>query len=238
MKDLSSGARGDGFGEERKRMFLVALRGGEGVLAACRAVGISNRTAYNHRRDDPEFARQWALVRGMATLPLDLALYERAVEGVEEPVYFYGKLSHVRRRRSDALLGRMLAAEKPEKYGRSAPALAQGKLAKRLKRLARRLEALEARLESDVRTARRASEAVNFMNPAAPSAAAPKSSGGLGKSGTNWRLSAARRRVRPVKLRVFADSREPHSVRERSRDPHPRPPARRAAIPARRAIRE
>jgi hypothetical protein len=197
MNDLSSGARGDGFGEERKRMFLLALRSGEGVLAACRAVGISNRTAYNHRRDNPEFARQWALARGMATLPLDLALYERAVEGVEEPVYFYGKLSHVRRRRSDALLGRLLAAEKPAKYGRSASAQAQGKLAKRLKRLSRRLEALEARLEeSDLRTVRSGGEAVNFVNHAAPSADAPIRRGSRGKSRPGWRLSAARRRAR------------------------------------------
>jgi hypothetical protein len=195
MNDLSR-ARGDGFGEQRKRMFLVALRGGEGVLAACRAVGISNRTAYNHRRDDPIFARQWALARGMATLPLDLALYERAVEGVEEPVYFYGKLSHVRRRRSDALLGRLLAAEKPEKYGRSAPAQAQGKLAKRLKRLSRRLEALEARLEEkDLRTVRSGSEVVNFVNQAAPSPAASKRRTRRGKSRPGWRLSAARRRA-------------------------------------------
>ncbi|HEV7660990.1 MAG TPA: hypothetical protein VGO55_14215 [Allosphingosinicella sp.] len=31
--------RGDGFGGERKRLFLAALRNGESVLGACRLVG-------------------------------------------------------------------------------------------------------------------------------------------------------------------------------------------------------
>jgi len=54
-------ARSDGFGESRRRLFLAALRKGESVLGACRLVGISNRTAYNYRRRDPDFARAWEL---------------------------------------------------------------------------------------------------------------------------------------------------------------------------------
>ncbi len=160
--------RSDGFGEEKKLYFLAALRHGYTVLAACGLAGISNRTAYNHRRDDPNFARDWALARRMYALPLELAAFERTVDGVKEPVYAYGKFSHVRVRRSDSLLAALLAAEKPEKFGRTAGARAQGKLTKRIKRLAARLEALEARLEAGkVRTVR-SGEAVNFVNRPAP----------------------------------------------------------------------
>ena len=167
--------RSDGFGEERKRLFLAALRHGFSTLAACRLVGISNRTAYNHRRDDPDFARDWALARRMATLPLELVAYERAVDGVEEPVHAYGKLSHVRVRRSDSLLVALLAAENPKKFGRTAGARTQGRLTKRLKRLARRVEALEARLEPGEARIVRSGETVNFMNrPGAAAALAPR----------------------------------------------------------------
>jgi len=113
-------ARSDGFGEGRRRLFLVALRKGESVLAACRLVGISNRTAYNHRQRDPEFARAWELSRSMAWMPAELAAFERAVTGVEESVYVHGKLSHKRRRFSDSLLRKLLEGENPRKYGRAA----------------------------------------------------------------------------------------------------------------------
>jgi hypothetical protein len=164
-EDRGRAARADAFGAERRHFFLAALRHGYSTLAACRLVGISNRTAYNHRRDDPDFARDWALARRMGTLPLELTAWERAVDGIEEPVYVYGRLSHVRVRRSDSLLAALLAAEKPERFGRTAGARAQGELTKKLKRLARRVEALEAGQSLTVRNC----EPVNFMNrPTAP----------------------------------------------------------------------
>ena len=86
--------RHDGFGEERKLLFLTALRQGASVLHACALVGISNRTAYNHRRRDPGFAKAWRLSRGAHTLPLELVAFQRAVEGVEEQVYRHGKHPH------------------------------------------------------------------------------------------------------------------------------------------------
>jgi hypothetical protein len=112
--------RHDGFADERKQLFLVALRRGDSVLAASALVGISNRTAYRHRERDPDFARGWDLARRMSRMPLELAAFERGVTGIEEPVYRYGKLSHTRRRLSDAALMELLAAEQPEKYGRVA----------------------------------------------------------------------------------------------------------------------
>lgn len=187
-------ARGDGFDEERKRLFTVGLREGFRVLEACRLVGVSNRTAYNHRRSDPDFARDWALALRMSRLPLELVAFERAVDGVKEPVYAYGRLSHVRVRRSDGLLAALLAAEHPGKYGRSAGARAQGRLQKRIKRLAARIEALEARFEQKEMLTVRNDRAVNLVNPAASfrAPAPPRARGGRKPLG--WRLAAARRR--------------------------------------------
>ena len=188
-------ARCDGFGEERKLLFLAALRHGHSVLAACRLVGVSNRTAYNHRRDDPDFARDWALARRMSILPLELVAFERAVDGLEEPVYAYGKPSHVRVRRSDSLLVALLAAEKPEKFGRGVGARAQGRLAKRLKRLARRVEALEGRLEAERSLTARNTETVNFMNRPETLPVRPSRRVRRDRKPAATRLATARRRA-------------------------------------------
>lgn len=115
--------RHDGFDGERKLLFLTALRQGASVLHACALVGISNRTAYNHRRRDPGFAEAWRLARGVHKLPLELVAYQRAVEGVEEQVWRHGKPSHVRTHYSDSLLRLLLAGEQPGKYGRRAALL-------------------------------------------------------------------------------------------------------------------
>lgn len=112
--------RHDGFDEERKLLFLTALRQGASVLHACALVGVSNRTAYNHRNRDPAFAEAWRLACGACRLPLELIAHRRAVEGVEEQVWRHGKPSHVRTRYSDSLLRLLLAGEQPGKYGRRA----------------------------------------------------------------------------------------------------------------------
>jgi hypothetical protein len=112
--------RQDGFSAERKRLFLTALSSGASVLEACALVGVSNRTAYNHRKRDPVFARDWGLAVRMCRAPLELAAFARGVEGIDEPVYRYGKQVGTRRRYSDALLRTLLAGEKPRKYGRRA----------------------------------------------------------------------------------------------------------------------
>ena len=195
--------RRHGFWEERKRLFLTALKRGETVLGACALVGISNRTAYNHQDGDPDFAREWDLAVRSSTLPLELDVYRRAVEGVEEPVYRYGKLSHRQVTRSDRLLMRLLEADQPEKYGRGAAGKGQRKrLEKRLeKRIEKRLAPLREALAAAqaalaaLQTTRNGSSAnVNFVNPAEGSAAASPAQPPGGKRRGGWRLAAAHRR--------------------------------------------
>ena len=165
--------RHDGFSAERKRLFLVALRRGDSVLAACAIVGISSRTAYRHRERDPDFARDWDLARAMSSMPLELAAFERGVEGIEEPVYVYGKLSHTRRRLSDSALMKLLAAEQPDKYGRAA---GLGALVERLeRRIEKRVAAEVAAMGETLR-----GEIVYFMTGLIDAVAArlPEGNGG------------------------------------------------------------
>lgn len=206
--------RSDGFSEERKRLFLVALRMGKSVLAACALVGVSNRTAYNHRERDPGFARAWALARRIRCLPLELTAYERAI-GVEEPVYRYGRPSHTRLRYSDALLAKLLAAEQPKKYGRRAGLGAERKrLDKRIGKcvaaetasLREAVAALQAEVEA-LRTPRKSvPRIVNFMNPRQGPGCDTPSTSRRGKMRGSWRLAAARRRSGKREISPFPRS--------------------------------
>jgi len=207
--------RGDGFSEDKRRLFLVALRTGESVLDACALVGVSNRTAYNHRKRDPPFARGWDLARRCYRLPLELAAYERGVIGIEEPVYAHGRQVRTRKRYSDSLLRTLLAGEQPGKYGRRAGLKADrkwikkridgridGRIADATAPLREALAKTLAELEA-LRTLRNSTaEIVNFVNPLR--AAHPPSPGGNTRG--NWRLAAARRRRGTVEIGRFSRS--------------------------------
>lgn len=110
--------RHDAFTLTRKREFLDALRKTACVLDACRSLGISPRTVYNHRNSDPRFDHYCGLALQMSTTELELSAWERGVEGIEEPVYAYGKLVGTRIKRSDAVLRMLMEGNVPEKYGR------------------------------------------------------------------------------------------------------------------------
>jgi hypothetical protein len=164
--------RHDGFSQERKQLFVAALSSGAGVLDACALVGVSNRTAYNHRKRDPGFARDWGLAVRMHRAPLELAAYRRGVEGIEEPVYHHGKQVGTRRHYSDALLKMLLAGEQPRKYGRRAGLNADRKWLK--KTIAGVIAPYKAELDSALAElaalkAKAAAPAppqiVNFVNP-------------------------------------------------------------------------
>lgn len=202
-------ARSDGFSEERRRLFLAALRTGESVLGACALVGLSNRTAYNYRDRDPAFAREWELARQMSRMPLELMAYERGVLGTQEPVYAYGKLSHVRVSRSDRLLVKLLEGEQPGKYGRRAGLKADRKWLE--KRLEKQLAAEIAPLREALRAARAELDAlqtgrnsgggaVNFVKAGSGAESAAPAPARRERRGATWRLAAAERRWRKAEV--------------------------------------
>jgi hypothetical protein len=108
--------RHDAFTPARRRAFLRALAKTGCILDACRAVGVSSRTVYNHQDKDAEFARNCALAIRLAASVPELKAWERAVEGVEEQFACGGQV-YTRRRYSDSLLRLLLQASNPGKYG-------------------------------------------------------------------------------------------------------------------------
>ncbi|HEX6375141.1 MAG TPA: hypothetical protein VFZ91_05430 [Allosphingosinicella sp.] len=109
--------RHDAFTGAKKQAYLKTLAKAGCILDACRLTGISSTTVYNHQQSDPEFARNCRLALGMASTPIELTAYERAIVGQEEPVIRGGKVVGTRIRRSDYMLRVLLQGSNPKKYG-------------------------------------------------------------------------------------------------------------------------
>lgn len=99
-------ARLDGFDPPKQRAFLCVLAETGSVQQACAAVGIARSTAYRLRMmpEAQSFRVGWeeAMAQGVRLLA-DTAL-ARAIDGVEEPVFWKGEAIGTRRRYNDRLL--------------------------------------------------------------------------------------------------------------------------------------
>ena len=95
--------RHDGFTPERQVRFLDRLATSGTVRAACLAAGISPQAAYLRRRRCARFAAAWDAALVLARDHAEAVLAERALDGVEEAVFYHGE-EVARRRRFDGLL--------------------------------------------------------------------------------------------------------------------------------------
>ncbi len=92
----------------RRKAFLRALSSGLPVGKAAAEARIAWSTLYAWRRDEPKFRAAWDRAAGFGQDALgerfQSALYERAVKGVDDPVYHAGEVVGQRKRYSDRLL--------------------------------------------------------------------------------------------------------------------------------------
>ena len=103
----SASARHDGWTAERQRRFIAALGKIGIVSAAARAAGMSPKSAYALlKRAGPEsgFAWAWAEAQEMGRLSVHLTAVDRAIHGVEVPVFYRGRQCGTRRVYNDRLL--------------------------------------------------------------------------------------------------------------------------------------
>ena len=96
--------RHDGWTHERRVVFLDHLAGEGNVRAACARAGMSAEAAYRLRRRDELFARAWAAALVLAREASAEVLATRAIQGVEEEIYYRGELVGSRRRYDTRLL--------------------------------------------------------------------------------------------------------------------------------------
>lgn len=100
----------------RKAAFITALRKRSSVIHAAEGAGLSASWCYAERKRDEEFAKAWDEAIIFTTEKLEDSLYERAVEGIREPVHQGGRLvGHVRRYSDQAAIF-LLKARRPDVY--------------------------------------------------------------------------------------------------------------------------
>ena len=124
---FAEGAKHTIFAPRRQADFLASLALNGNVRLACRAASVSAQTAYRARRSSPAFAQAWDAALLSARDHAEQVLADRAINGVEEAVFYHGEEVARRRRYSDRLLLAHLArldrmAERPE-IGHALPQL-------------------------------------------------------------------------------------------------------------------
>lgn len=100
----------------KKAAMIAALSLTGVVTKAADAAGVSRRSHQNWVRDDPEYAAAVAEAMENAADLMEVEARRRAVDGVDEPVFYKGDQCGAVRKYSDTLLIFMLKAARPEKY--------------------------------------------------------------------------------------------------------------------------
>ena len=101
---------------ERRSTFLAEFCKRGNVSQSASVAGVSRKTAYAWREEDPEFAEQWEQALETAIDGLEAEAWRRGQEGYEEPVFHKGEVCGHITRYSDPLLTTLLKAHKPDKY--------------------------------------------------------------------------------------------------------------------------
>ena len=111
--------RADGWTPARQRAFVELLADTGSVSDSAIRVGMSRESAYRLRRrhDAQEFARAWDAALATATRRLADACLERAIRGVDVPVFFRGEIVGEKRVYSDNLAMFLLRHLDPLTFG-------------------------------------------------------------------------------------------------------------------------
>lgn len=102
------GKRRDGWTPRKRQGFLEAVARQATMEEAARGIGMSMTSVRNLRARDPVFDADCEAALAVIRPSLVEAAYQRAVVGVEEPVFQGGKLVGVKRRYSDSVLKLMI----------------------------------------------------------------------------------------------------------------------------------
>lgn len=110
--------RADGWTAARQRRFIEALAETGSVKSAARAVGKTPETAYYLRRQPgaEEFRQAWEVALDLGIQRIEDVAMDRALNGVEQPVFAYGEFVGTRRTYNDQLLMFMLRNRAPHRF--------------------------------------------------------------------------------------------------------------------------
>ena len=100
----------------KQSKFLEAFRDSGTLAGAARSTGASTSSHYRWLQDDAEYAAQFEEANQQATDDLEQEARRRALDGVEEPVFYKGEKVGSVRKYSDPLLILLLMAKRPEQF--------------------------------------------------------------------------------------------------------------------------
>ena len=112
-------ARRDGWTAQRQLEFLEALAATACVEEACRAVGMSERTAYRLRLrvGAKNFREAWDAALDIGVHRLEQAVLGRALRGVPRPVFYRGEQVGEWREYDERLAMFLLRYRRPARFG-------------------------------------------------------------------------------------------------------------------------
>jgi len=96
--------------------FLAAYRATARIDVSAATAGISTAAHYKWVATDPEYVKELDKARDEALSLLEDEAHRRAVQGVEEPVFYQGEVCGTKLNYSDTLLIFLMKAANPEKY--------------------------------------------------------------------------------------------------------------------------
>lgn len=102
--------------EDDKRRFLLALAECGVAKQAAKVIGVNVTTAYRWRLADADFREAWDSLQDNIGQVVEDALLKRAVEGVEEPIFYAGQKVGSVRRFSDAGAMMLLRGLRPGRH--------------------------------------------------------------------------------------------------------------------------
>ena len=110
--------RHDGWTPERQRGFIEALADTGSVRSAAHAVNMTPEGAYVLRRHPQgnSFRKAWEIALALGVQRLEDVAMDRALNGVEVPVYAYGTIVGTRVVYNDALLMFLLRNRAPDRF--------------------------------------------------------------------------------------------------------------------------
>ncbi|HSM53886.1 MAG TPA: hypothetical protein VK839_06885, partial [Erythrobacter sp.] len=110
--------RSNGWKPDIQRAFIEALADTGSVKAACRRVGRTEHGAYMLRRhpEAESFRAAWEAALALGIRRIEDVAMDRALNGVEMPVYSYGELVGTRTVYNDRLLMFLLRNRAPERF--------------------------------------------------------------------------------------------------------------------------
>ena len=115
------------FTDRAREKFLTVLRATCNVSEAARRCGVSRVRLYVLRKEQEDFAADWAEAEQEAADGLEAEAWRRGVEGVDKPITYQGKVTATYKEYSDRMLELLLKAHRPEKYRERVSAELTGK---------------------------------------------------------------------------------------------------------------